>query len=118
MKKTILICDNDKDILELCTYILISNYNIRTAPEIDNVKRLVMEEQPQLVLMDLWIPRIGGEAAVVELKKDPATSSIPVILFSANEKVDKIASHVNADGHIKKPFSVQYLKTYIQERIL
>lgn len=117
MKKTILICDDDKDILELCTFILIKNYHIKTAPEINNARYLIREKQPDLVLMDLWIPKIGGEAALSELKNDPDTASIPVILFSANEKIQTIATHLNADGYIKKPFSVQYLKNYINEKL-
>ncbi|ELR71282.1 Chemotaxis regulator - transmits chemoreceptor signals to flagelllar motor components CheY [Fulvivirga imtechensis AK7] len=117
MKKTILICDDDKDILELCTFILIKNYHIKTAPEISSARHLIAEQQPDLVLMDLWIPKIGGEAALSELKKSPDTASIPIILFSANEKIKTIASDLNADGYIKKPFSVQYLKSYISEKI-
>ncbi|MBL3658351.1 response regulator [Fulvivirga sediminis] len=113
MKKTVLICDDDKDILELCTFILNKDYNVKTSPHVMNIVELVTELNPDLILMDLWIPDIGGEQAVNLLRKEGSTQSVPVVLFSANDEIERIAEKVKADGVIRKPFSVKNLKDYI-----
>ncbi|UII26275.1 response regulator [Fulvivirga maritima] len=113
MKKTVLICDDDKDILELCTFILNKDYVVKTSPHVMNIVELVREIRPDIILMDLWIPDIGGEQAVNLLKKEDGTQEIPIILFSANDEIEKIAKKVKANGVIRKPFSVKKLKEHI-----
>lgn len=117
MMKKILICDDDRDILELCGHMLSKEYDVVTADRVDDVVNLVEQENPNLVLMDLWIPDVGGEAAVLKLRANAATESVPVVLFSANEEIEQITEKVKANGFIKKPFSVKKLKMYIADRL-
>ncbi|UII19733.1 response regulator [Fulvivirga ligni] len=117
MKKTVLICDDDKDILELCTFILSKNYEVQTSLHVINILDLIEEKQPDLILMDLWIPDIGGEQATALLKKNEETKDIPVILFSANDEIQKVYERVGANGYIKKPFTVSDLKSYVASNL-
>lgn len=67
--------------------------------------------------MDLWIPKIGGEKAVADIKNHPQTQYIPVILFSANIEIEKISKKVNADGYLEKPFDINTLVETIEMHI-
>ena len=107
MKKTILIFDDDQEILSVCRVILeMHNFHVETRASCDNIIKDTIETEPVLILMDLWIPVIGGENAIHLLKNSGSTQYIPVILFSANADIAEISKRVNADGFIKKPFDI------------
>lgn len=107
MKECIIIFDDDEEILSVCKIILErQNYRVETRICCDNIIKEVKKVKPDAILMDLWIPDIGGENATNLLKNDKATKDIPVILFSANADVEQIFQRSKADGFIKKPFQV------------
>ena len=112
MKKTILIFDDDEEILLLCRIILKKyDYNVQTFLHCNDILADVMRLNPDLILMDLWIPEMGGEKAVKILKIHEDTKHIPIFLFSANADIKEICEKVNASGYITKPFD---LKTFIE----
>ena len=114
MMKKILLCDDDGDIVTLMQIIIKGmGYQFASVERINDVKSLVEQENPDLVLMDLWIPDIGGEQAVKILKENNSTKDIPVLLFSASEKLVERATEIGADGCIQKPFDVRFLKDKI-----
>ena len=107
MKKCVLIYDDDHDILSVCKIILSQhNYRVETmtlnTDIIDDIGRL----KPDVILMDLWIPELGGEMAVDLVKNSKAAKHIPIILFSANTEIDEISKRTKADGFLKKPFEI------------
>ncbi len=107
--KKILVYDDDPEILLLCKAIL-ANYKFKaeTLPKCDNILEDITTIEPDLILMDLWIPEIGGEEAVRRLKNDKSGKEIPVLLFSANPDIAEICAKVKADGYIEKPFSIRF----------
>lgn len=105
MKKKVLICDDEEDILELCTHILRKDYEVCVAQNVSDIVALVEEHIPHLILLDLWMPELGGEAGVKVLKANKNTKHIPVLLFSAHDDIHKIVSQTGADGFLKKPFN-------------
>lgn len=118
MKKNILIYDDDLEILLLCKAIL-SRYNfvVETLPSCDNIITDILLFKPDVILMDLWIPEIGGEKAISLVKQNEQTKNIPVIIFSANVDITDIAKKVYADGYIEKPFSVTHFIETIQSHL-
>ena len=105
MKKCILILDDDLEILSVCKIILEKqNYHVETRTSCDNIIKDILKVKPIMVLMDFWIPVIGGENAIKLMKNNKATQLIPVILFSASNKIEEIYERANADGFLKKPF--------------
>ncbi len=62
-------------------------YHIETLSRRENVIADIDRIKPNLILMDLWIPEIGGEKAISMIKENPATRHIPVLLFSANAEI-------------------------------
>jgi DNA-binding response OmpR family regulator len=116
--KCILIYDDDQEILLLCKTILIkSQYRVETQTRCDNVIRDIDKFRPSLILMDLWIPEIGGEKAISVIKENAATRHIPVLLFSAVADIQEIYKKINADGYIKKPFDIHRFKETIEQNI-
>lgn len=103
----ILIFDDDPDILELCGYVLLKNgFDVHTRERCDNVINVVEEIRPDLVLMDNWIPDIGGVEATQAIKSHPKFKYIPVIYFSANNDIEALAQQAGADAFIAKPFDL------------
>ena len=110
MKKNILIYDDDEEILLLCRAILEQcDFEVRTLSRCENILHDIQSFQPHLILMDLWIPDIGGEKALTIAKQNDTTRNIPIILFSANDNIKQISKKVNADGYIEKPFDISTL---------
>ena len=119
MKKTVLIYDDDLEILFLCKAILgETDYRVETLSHCENVLSDIELIKPGIILMDLWIPVIGGEKAVNIIKENPATKHIPIILFSANAEIKQIFKKIKADGYIEKPFDIAALKETIAKNIL
>lgn len=114
MEKCVLIYDDDQEILAVCKAILKKHYVIETRTNCDNVVNDLLEIKPDVVLMDLWIPGIGGEKAISKIREIDAIKEVPVILFSANDETEKISKRVDANGYLKKPFDIAEFKATIE----
>jgi len=111
-KDKILIYDDDEEILLLCKTILLKyGYEVVTKIRCENIVADIETVQPNLVLMDLWIPEIGGEKAIDFAKTNESSANTPIILFSANADIEEICTRSGADGYIEKPFDI---KSFIQ----
>lgn len=118
-KKKVMICDDDFDILEVTALILLQKgYEVDTYSDCNNIFAKVEVSKPDVILMDLWIPDLGGENVTALLKASEKTRSIPVILFSANNDIEKVALSAGAEGFIRKPFEIRLLEEMISARIL
>ena len=114
----ILLCDDDEDISLVVEAILQPmDIQLSSVTRIDKIVELVVEIKPQLILMDLWVPDIGGENALIKLKKDPRTADLPILFFSAVENLKTISEKLGADGYIKKPFDVQLFRDTIKKHL-
>jgi CheY-like chemotaxis protein len=118
LKKTILIFDDDTNILELCSIILTEcGYEVATSETSHDIIEKVEETNPDAILMDNWIPDIGGIEATRILKKHPKFNHIPVIYFSANNDIKSLAEKAGADAHLAKPFDLDELENLIKSLI-
>jgi CheY-like chemotaxis protein len=111
---TILILDDDADILELCSIILQGKgYTTVTATDCRNVIGKVMDAKPDVILIDNWIPDIGGIEACQLIKSNPDMMQIPVIFFSASNNVEAFATQAGADYALQKPFDIAELERLV-----
>lgn len=118
MKKTILIFDDDVNILELCSIILTEyGYSVETSETSHDILEKVSKVHPDAILMDNWIPDIGGIEATRLLKNHPDYKNIPVIYFSANNDIKSLAQKAGADAHLAKPFDLDELENIIKSVI-
>ncbi len=114
MEKSILICDDDEDILSICTYILEEKgWNVHTRNHCKNIVETVGEIMPNIILMDNWIPDMGGIKATQAIKATPSLKHIPIIYFSANNDVKALASVAGADNFLAKPFDIEELEKIV-----
>lgn len=113
----ILVCDDDREIVEAITiylekegYSVIAAYNGKEA--LDTLRR----EQVQLIILDIMMPEMDGIEALLRLRE---YSSIPVILLSAkSEDADKINGlNVGADDYITKPFNPLELLARVKSQL-
>lgn len=120
MKKCVLICDDDQDILEVTREILlIRGYRVETLNCLnpDDFVKQIEGIKPNVILMDLWIPEIGGEQATKELKANSETAAIPVIMFSANNDIEKVAQKAGAEDFLPKPYDIAKLEAIINKNM-
>lgn len=118
MSKHILICDDDEGILEIVKIILTDqNYEITALSNSDKVIDEVKSGKPDLVLLDLWMPGIGGDELTRQLKNDTETETIPVVISSASKDTAEIAKDIGADGFILKPFDIEDLEKMVAKHL-
>lgn len=116
--KCILIYEDNYEVLILCKTILSrKKYRVETRLRCEDVINDIHHIQPDLILMDLWIPEIGGEKAISLIKANPATRNIPMLLFSANPDIKEICKKINADGYLEKPFDIQTFLAVIKQNV-
>ena len=118
MKKCILILDDDVEILSVCKIILEKQaYHVEVRTHCDNIIKDISELKPIMVLMDFWIPHMGGESATKLMKKNKGTRDIPVILFSASSDIEEVCKRTNANGFLRKPFEIDTLLKIVKRHI-
>jgi CheY-like chemotaxis protein len=118
MNKRVLILDDDIDILQICTIVLKKKgFDVQTLNNSSQVLSQVRSYQPDVILMDNWIPGPGGIEATRLLKQEPDTQYIPVIFFSANSNVTQLAREARADYFLQKPFDITELEGIVQMAI-
>lgn len=108
----ILVVDDEADILALVTYHLAkSGYRVSTATTGPDALRAAREERPALIVLDLMLPGMSGFDVLEQLRSDPATSGIAVLMLTARrEEPDRIRGlSIGADDYLTKPFSPQEL---------
>ncbi len=106
--KKILVVDDEVYILHILDFSLgAEGYEVITAADGAEAIEKARQEKPDLVVLDIMMPKVDGFEACRRLKADPETREIPVILLTAKgREVDrKMGMEVGADDYIVKPFS-------------
>lgn len=117
-KKKILIFDDDAAILEVITIIFEENgYEVRISETSHDILEKVAEYHPDVILMDNWIPKIGGVEATKLLKSSEEFNHIPVIYVTANNDIAALASEAKADDYVSKPFNLDDLEEMVAKHI-
>lgn len=118
-KKRVLIFDDDRDILEMCSIILSeSGYEVFTSSDCYDVVEKVSDIRPHVIFMDNWIPDIGGIEATRLLKNSDNLRDIPVIYFSANNDIHLLTEKAGANSFLAKPFDLYDLEKIIEENLV
>lgn len=114
MTNKLMIFDDDKDILSICTFIFKRlGWEVSASADCNNIIEKVTAEQPDVILMDNWIPEEGGIVATQLLKSHDVLKNIPVIYFSANRDVENLALTAGADNYIRKPFDLKEFEAVV-----
>lgn len=117
-KKKILIFDDEAAILEVITIIFEENgYDVRISETSHDILEKVADYQPDVILMDNWIPKIGGVEATKLLKSTEEFKHIPVIYVTANNDIVALASEAKADDYVSKPFNLDDLEAIVAKHL-
>ena len=107
-RERILLIEDEPDIAEVLQYNLEKEgFQVETARRGDMGLEAIRREVPDLLLLDLMLPGIDGLELTRILKRDSATSRLPIVMLTARgEEVDRIVGlELGADDYISKPFS-------------
>jgi DNA-binding response OmpR family regulator len=104
---TVLVVDDDPVILKLLEVNFeMEGFTVVTAKDGEEGIEVARREQPDLIVSDIMMPKKSGLELVTELKSDPGTSDIPIILLSAKAQNADVRSGMDAgaDDYVTKPF--------------
>ncbi len=121
MEAKVLLIEDDSDIRDTIVYALqdegfevIASESARILKSLDTIK-------PDLILLDNWLTDwksdANGQQISRELKNDPATQHIPIIIISAVSNIQEVAQAAQADGYLKKPFELNDLFETVRKHI-
>ncbi len=117
-KKKILIFDDDATILEVITIIFEENgFQVEISETSHDILERVAQYRPDVILMDNWIPRIGGVEATRLLKSHEEFKNIPVIYVTANNDIVALAREAQADDYVAKPFNLDDLEEKVAKYV-
>jgi DNA-binding response OmpR family regulator len=116
-KKYVLVVDDDPDLVETVGLMLeTNNYEVGKAYDGVEAEASIKSRRPDLVILDVMMPRKDGYKLCAELKKDPATKEIPIVMLTAvGEAVPSTSySHyegmtMEAEDYIEKPVDTKKL---------
>jgi DNA-binding response OmpR family regulator len=114
----ILIAEDEQDILELITFTLqFGGYEVIPTSNGEDALEMARKEQPDLVLLDVRMPRMSGYEVCIHVKADRDTHHIPVVFLSAKGQETEIKTgfDTGAIDYILKPFAPDYLLKRLEE---
>jgi CheY-like chemotaxis protein len=116
-KKKVLIVDDEPNVRRLLHSILNKNFVVFEAEDGQQAIDMTNAQQPDVILMDMMMPKMDGLTACLMIKKNPDTKKIPVIMVTAIgfELNIKLSQQMGASGYVTKPFSPQDLLAKIAE---
>ena len=110
MSKRVLIVDDDEDMQALLQTVLENqDYEVVTAEDGLVALEELEKSAPDLIVLDLMMPRMDGYAFTEELRNRGLQSSIPIIVLSADVNAKQNSEQLGADRYMAKPFDVRDL---------
>ncbi|MEC8840382.1 MAG: response regulator [Candidatus Poribacteria bacterium] len=108
MPSKVLIVEDDPDIVDILSYNLKqADLKVKSVPDGSSALAEVKRRLPDLILLDLMLPKVDGLEVFRLLKSEPETKNVPIIMITAKgDEVDRIVGlELGADDYIIKPFS-------------
>ncbi|MEK7767958.1 MAG: response regulator [bacterium] len=119
MIKTILIVDDEPDVVTTLAYALeAAGYGVRRAFDGLQALESIAKEKPDAILLDLMMPNMDGHSVNIRLKSDPSTASIPVMVMTARAQLKElieVRKDLQVAAYLEKPFRVKDLIAKLSE---
>jgi two-component system response regulator ResD len=116
-KTRILIAEDDREVVELVrVYLEKEGFAVTAAGDGEAALEQVAREHPDLVVLDIMLPKLDGWAVCRRLREDPDTRTIPIVMLtSRGEEMDRVLGlELGADDYVTKPFSPRELVARIK----
>jgi CheY-like chemotaxis protein len=114
-RTTVLICDDEPTLRELVRASLSGGYRFAEASDGFTAVALARDLQPDVIVLDLMLPRLSGLEVLEELQADSALREIPVLVMTAWNDTEDAARAAGATSFITKPFHPDDLKLAVEE---
>ncbi|MEG1470675.1 MAG: ATP-binding protein [Anaerovoracaceae bacterium] len=113
---TILLIDDEMEILEMLERLLINDFKVLKAKNAIDGLELAQKELPDIIICDVMMPKMSGTDFVSILKADKKLLHIPIIMLTAktSEEDKMVAFDCGADAYLTKPISLKYLRKRIE----
>ncbi|WP_171047810.1 response regulator [Pedobacter xixiisoli] len=110
MKKKVVLVQDNENILEIMDHVLTEEgFDVTPSLTIDPIQN-IEQIDPDVVVIDDHIPgEVTGREVVADLKNDPQTENVPVILTSTSNRLPEQAEACRADDFIEKPFDIDHM---------
>ena len=119
-KRTILIVDDERDLVETIQYNLEQEgYACDVAYDGEQALEEVKRKRPDLILLDLSLPKLDGVEVCRRLKEDDAYKDIPVLIFTIKTQSDAMSqcARAGADEYIIKPYGISTVIEAVKEYV-
>jgi two-component system phosphate regulon response regulator PhoB len=113
--KTILICEDDRNLRTLVRLALGDGFRFVEAPDAPTVLELVRHSRPDLIVLDLMLPGKSGLELLAEIRRAEGGESTPIVVISAWSHSDAAALAAGADRFVAKPFDPNELQATVVE---
>jgi CheY-like chemotaxis protein len=113
--KTILICEDEEALRELVRVSLGDGYRYAEASDGVESLELALELRPDLVVLDLMLPRKSGIEVLADLRRDRRLRDTPVVVITAWTHAQQAALAAGADRFVAKPFDPDELKSVVRD---
>jgi CheY-like chemotaxis protein len=119
LERTALVVDDDMFVLSALAELLSEDgYDVHTASNGFSAVRLALECRPSVVLLDLALPERSGGDVLAELRGDPATRDVAIVVVTGNPHLLTEAQLAETDGVVSKPFDVADLMATVQRAVV
>ena len=110
--KKVLIADDEETVRYVVRDMLGQENTVLEAKDGEEAVNITRSQRPDLIIMDIMMPKMDGYTACYTIKKDPITKAIPVVMLTAidQELNRKLAGQMGADGYMTKPFQLNDLR--------
>jgi twitching motility two-component system response regulator PilH len=109
--QSILLVDDDRSLRSLlATALMERGFAVLEASNGFSALRLARRHQPAAIVLDLLLPEVSGQAVLDELKRDPLTRDIPVVVMSGHPELLRKGWQTGADAVYPKPFDPETLE--------
>jgi DNA-binding response OmpR family regulator len=107
MKKCIYVVEDNRSLREVIEFLLLEEeYQVKSCQNLKEFWLQMQNHLPDMVVLDVLLPDGNGMEICTKLKQNAKTHTIPVMMMSANNFLNKVKSKCHADAYINKPFDI------------
>jgi CheY-like chemotaxis protein len=116
-RKTILICDDEPALRELIRASMDDGYEFAEASDGIIAMELAREVRPDVVILDLMLPRLSGLEVLARMNEDEQLRDVPVLVITAWNETREDVLAAGADDFVAKPFDPEDLRSAVKRLV-
>ncbi len=115
---TILVVDDDPDIRDVIAETLADEgFNVVTSGDGQAAVDIALEHPPNLIVLDLMMPKMSGWQVIEALQASPRGATIPIVLVSASRDLERTAKQSEVAACLAKPFDLESLVRVVEQHV-